>query len=133
MRDGQTVRPTLGLIQEKLIGRFVWYWSKLESSMEGLIWEFFDVDIEYGRVITSRMDASIRIQTLRLLGKRQYKNAQLDKLNTLLTEIDDLRLIRNFIVHGAWATLFPELIPVAMSVREKSDDPAEVGWRDISA
>lgn len=127
MSKGQSLNSEIGLTHEKLIGRVVTYWSKLEASMEAMIWELFQLEMEFGRIITAKLDASSRIQMLRLQAKLEYESPQLDNFEELLSKIDIIREDRNFIVHAQWGTIDPLREPIAMSVRIKSDPTAVVG------
>ena len=41
--------------------------------------------------------------------------------NETLNYVDELKECRNFIAHGVWGTLMPDDIPVALSLKPKSD------------
>ena len=127
LKDGENITPTTGLKHEKLLGRFVSTWSRFESSMELLIWELFGLDMAYGRIITTRLDASSRIQMLKLLGKQVFSGVNLLKFEKYLNEIDQIRDDRNFIIHATWFTRHPGQIPMAFSMRPKSDPTHVVG------
>jgi hypothetical protein len=45
----------------------------------------------------------------------------IEQIKPLLKKIDELRDDRNFIAHGTWATLMPENISIACSLRKKSE------------
>jgi hypothetical protein len=125
LKAGQNITPHIGLLHEKRIGRLVAAWSRLEQEMENLIWHFLELRIEYGRIVTTRIDASTRIQMLRMLGRLEYDNDVLDNFNHILDEIDNVREDRNFIIHGVWGSIFPNGPPIAFSLRPKHD-PAEI-------
>jgi hypothetical protein len=57
------------MTHERLIGRIVVAWSKLEGAMEDLIWQLLGIGIEQGRVITSRLDAVTKIRMIRALAE----------------------------------------------------------------
>jgi hypothetical protein len=120
LRDDQRMRP-IGPPEEILIGRVVWEWTRLENCMNELIMRFTGMSFEDGRLFTERMDPSRSIQLLRILGPRYLKDKRLQTLIDLLTLADQLRDDRNFIVHGVWATLDPEGVPTASSLRPKSE------------
>lgn len=125
-RLGQIADPTIGLIQEKLIGRAIVEWSKLEACLEDSIWRLLDVEIEIGRIITARLDATAKIRMLRELGERLLPQPEWHELSQIVDRIDIRREDRNFIGHGTWGRSLPENIPVALSLRVKPNEPTEV-------
>jgi hypothetical protein len=110
------------LVHQKLIGRLVLSWSFLEGSMQVLIWEFLNLSMSDGRIITSRLDASTMIPMLRSLAIRHIadQTAFQEFLDDLAT-VDGYRNDRNFVVHGSWLVLQPENIPAAMSLRPEAE------------
>src|SRR5438105_1245962 len=119
------VNPEIGLLQEKLIGRVVVQWSNIEAGLNNLIWGFLRLSIEDGRVLTGRMDAQIKIAMIRKLAPRFLTGEPLYDLTRALKLADSVRDDRNFIVHGSWATKLADGLPLAVSIRAKSD-PGEV-------
>jgi hypothetical protein len=113
----QQVDPTISLQYERLIGRTVVAWSKLEACMEDFIWSLLGVEIEQGRVMTVRVDAVGKIRMLRELGQLELPEPMFHRLSPTLDEIDVLRDDRNFIVHGSWARTKPDMTHVAVSLR----------------
>ena len=76
---------------EKWIGRVVVEWSKLEGSMDDLIWSFLGLTIEFGRLITQRMDANNKINLLRSLGDLCFSGDSYDcHLGNYLKECLDM-------------------------------------------
>lgn len=124
LRSDQTTHP-IGLIQEKLIGRVIVEWSKLEGCLHELIWRFAGLSFEDGRLFTERMDSNRLIALLRVLGPRKLDGSALQTFVNVLAAVDELRDDRNFIAHGTWATLEPGSEPTASSIRTKSE-PGEV-------
>jgi hypothetical protein len=119
----QQAEGTVSLQFERLIGRVVVAWSKLEACMEDFIWSLLEVEIERGRIMTLRVDAVGKIRMLRELGKLEMPEAMFHRLSPTLDEIDVLRDDRNFIVHGNWARIFPEWTHVVASLRPKGLAP----------
>jgi hypothetical protein len=101
---------------ERLIGRVVVAWSKLEGAMEDLIWQLLGLDIEQGRVITSRLDAVAKIRMIRSLGEPALTEPQWLSLSETMARIDILREDRNTILHGTWGR-DPAGVPFAISLR----------------
>ncbi len=112
---------TVYLAHQKMVGRVVIAWSTLEGAMQSLIWEFLNLGMSDGRIITSRLDASTMIAMLRALGIRHLVPEQLQDFLDLLATIEGYRLDRNFIVHGQWIILQPHSVPAAMSLRPEAE------------
>ena len=123
--SGQVADPTIPISQEKWIGRVIVEFSKLEAALDDLIWNFLDLPMEYGRIITSRMDATAKVSTLRLLGMVAFDPMLQAYLKDILDAIDTLREHRNLIVHGTWGRSLPERTPIALSLRIR-DTPSTV-------
>lgn len=109
------------LAHQKMVGRMVIAWSTLEGAMQSLIWEFLNLGMSDGRIITSRLDASTMTPMLRALGLRYLMPEHLEEFLDLLATIDEYRLDRNFVVHGQWIILEPHSVPAAMSLRPKAE------------
>jgi hypothetical protein len=118
------MRP-IGHMEEVLIGRSVWEWTRLENCMLELLWRLTGLSLEDGRLLTERMDPSRTIVLLRSLGPRKLKDDLLQTIIDLLATAEQLRDDRNFIVHGTWHIIDPEGVPVAASLRVKSE-PGQV-------
>jgi hypothetical protein len=127
------MRTTITLGQERLIGRLIVAWSKLEAAMEDYIWALLGVEIDYGRVVTAKLDASSRIQMIASLALLEYPKEKSDEVKELMSQIDILRDDRNFVMHGSWGMLdvwsgqLAQTVPVALSVRIKHDPLLVVG------
>ena len=118
----QHLDPKISDEQIDLIGRVVISFSKLEAALEDTIWFFLKIDEEDGRIVTKRLDAEFKIQMLRALAARHITDAgKLSEFNKLLTYIGEIKDGRNFIVHGVWATMMPDAVPVALSLKPKAD------------
>jgi len=116
----------VGLIQEKLIGRFVVRWAKLEARMGDGIAKLLNLEFKYARLITSRMDAVNLIKLLREAGEVRLPIAEFHKLSALCDRIDIRREERNLIVHGSWGRQIAGNIPHVMSLRLKGGGPEEI-------
>jgi hypothetical protein len=110
---------------EWLIGRSVVVWSFLENQMSELIWGLLGLEIERGRIITGRMDASSKISKLRELGKVVLNCATYEFMTETLDHIDIQREDRNAVVHGTWA-LDDQMTPIVLSLKQKALAPDEV-------
>jgi hypothetical protein len=113
-RENDQLNLTIGLIQEKLIGRVVVAWSRIERVMEEFIWVLLKLNVESGRIVTTRLDAVVKIKMLRQLGEIELEEAHFHKLSPILDHIDIVREDRNFIVHGVWSRNLNG-VPIALS------------------
>jgi hypothetical protein len=118
---------TIPISQEKWIGRVVVEFSKLDAAMDDLIWQFFNLPIEFGRIITARMDTTSKITMLRALSDTAFDADPMLQhyLKDALDNADILREFRNLIVHGTWGRTRADQTPIAMSLRIK-DTPSTV-------
>jgi hypothetical protein len=123
--DPDATLTDIGMSDERLIGRVVVAWSKMENTMEEFIWELLSLDVSLGRILTSRLDVTIKIRHLRELGQAQMQEAMFLDLSSILDRIDFMRDDRNMIVHGTWARN-KDWIPIVLSLRQKSLSPDEV-------
>ncbi len=120
LRPDQQGRGDISLSQERLIGRVIVEWSKLEQCIQDLIWRFLNLTFEDGRILTERTDITRLITVARALARRKLQDPELTGLLDALTRADELRDDRNFIVHGTWCTVDPEGIAFSASLRQKS-------------
>ena len=56
LRSDQTTRPEVGLVQQRLIGRVLIEWTKLEGCLADVLWQFTGLTFEDGRLFTEGMD-----------------------------------------------------------------------------
>jgi hypothetical protein len=122
----QFVDPTISMLTERLIGRAIVSWSKLENCMDDFIWALLAVPIARGRIITVRMDAVRKIQTLRLLGELVLSEEKFHALSPILDQIDILREDRNLIGHGSWGRTGVDRINVVVSLKPDAPEPDQV-------
>lgn len=122
LRPDQYHNPDISNEQTRRIGQVIVLWSKLEAAMEDTIWMLLDLDDEDGKVVTKRLSADAKIQLLRMIGQRHIADeALVTWFNETLNYVSELKDHRNFIAHGVWGTLMPDDIPVALSLKPKSD------------
>jgi hypothetical protein len=105
--------------QEKWIGRITVEWSKLEAVLDDLIWCFLDLPMEFGRTITTTMNAKSKVTMLRNLSTLTFDPLLQAYLKEHLDLVDILKDDRNFIVHGTWGRTLKDRTPYAMSLRPK--------------
>jgi hypothetical protein len=117
--------PSIPMSHERLIGRLVTRWAKLEATLDDLIWQFLDLPLEFGRIITARMDASNKSKMIRALSEMVFDQLLNDYTRDLMDRVDFLKDERNFVVHGTWGRKNPEGVPIAMSLRSK-DTPSTI-------
>lgn len=125
MREGQTISPDVSIDHQVRVGRVVIVWAKLEGAMQEAIWDLLRLEMDEGRILTERMDAGTLIRILRSLGNRHLPEPALLEFLTAMDEIEDSQEARNFIVHSTWGTIIPGTLPLASSLRAKSD-PGQV-------
>jgi hypothetical protein len=126
LKPDQTTTPNLSAKHYEMIGKVVVVWSKLEAAMDDTIWHFLKLDMEDGRIVTTRLDARTKATMIRSLSEWHLSKDDQDGLATVLTVISERQDDRNFIAHGTWGTLLPDNVPIAMSLRPKSPNPDEV-------
>jgi hypothetical protein len=125
LRADQFPHFDVSIEQQQLIGLLVLNWSKLETDIDSAIWAFLDLDMDKGRVITTKLNTDVKVELLRALVNTYCAG---DLLNDILGVIDFIvgyKEDRNFVVHGSWGTLMPENVPVCASIRPKAP-PGEV-------
>ena len=121
-RPDQDDTPDISDEQTRRIGQVVVLWSKLEAAMEDTVWMLLNLDNEEGRIVTKRLSTDAKIQLLRGIAPRHIPDKTLlDKFNEAMKYVNELKDCRNFIAHGVWGTLMPDDIPVALSLKLKSD------------
>jgi hypothetical protein len=117
-RTDDQLNDSVGLIHEKLIGRLVIAWSKLESTMGDFIWDLLGVEMRLGRFVTGRMDATAMIKMLRDIAPLRLSENHWHRLSPLIDQTDIVRDDRNLIVHGLWART-KDGTPIVISLRQK--------------
>jgi hypothetical protein len=122
---GEQLSAALGSIHERLIGRVVVAWSRLESAMGNFIWLLLDLDVAIGRILTARMDAAAMIKLLRELGEATLSESYFHEISTVLAQIDIVRDDRNLIMHGLWKRN-SRGTPMASSLRQKPPSPTQI-------
>jgi hypothetical protein len=118
------VRQDISGPQELLIGKAVVAWSRLEHSINEIIWALLRVSVEDGRIITASLDTRYRLNLLRALGDRRLAEIDVKLLSDLIKKINELNEYRNLIVHGLWVTILPDDAPAVQSLRGKLPDDA---------
>jgi hypothetical protein len=107
------------------MGLVVLNWSKLESDIDAAIWAFLDLDIDKGRVVTTKLNTDVKVELLRALINTHCAGDLLDDMLQVIEFIGGYKEDRNFVVHGSWGTLTPENVPICGSIPPKAP-PGEV-------
>ena len=122
LRPDQYVDPGVSDAQIDMIGRVIISFSQLEAALEDTIWFFLNLEEADGRIVTTRLSAVAKVQMLRALFPSRITDEKLlVEFKNTMNLIDELRDGRNFIAHGVWGTLMPDNVPVALSLKPKSD------------
>jgi hypothetical protein len=120
-KAGQPVHGEITMAQERLIGRTIVSWSKLEAAIDHTMWSFLNLDIGNGRKFTTSMNADRKIGFLRLLAETYLDGEQLSTILDTIDTIDLCRDDRNFIAHGTWFRSGPDKEHLVFSIRVKTN------------
>jgi len=130
-QERERLDPTIGITHEKLIGRIVVAWSRIEGILEDFIWHLLELEMEVGRTVTTRLDATAKIKMIRDLSEMKLSQPLFHRLSPILDQIDVLRDDRNLIMHGTWGR--NELgVPIALSLRAKPLAPNQLVSEEFS-
>jgi hypothetical protein len=119
--NDRDVRGHVSMQHERLVGRLMISWARLEAIMQDTIWTLLGVDSDDGRVLTAKADANRKIQWLRALAKSHLSGEDLESLTNILNVVDTLKDDRNFVAHASWFTTVADNLPIGSSYREKAD------------
>jgi hypothetical protein len=108
-------------VTEKLIGRFIVEWSRLEALIGDMIWVILDVKEEDGRIVTARVDAKTKLQWLKAFSARYLEGKELEHIAQIVNVIEIVQESRNLVVHASWGTFVQSGDPIAMSLRPKAE------------
>jgi hypothetical protein len=120
LRPDQWPHFDVSIEQQQLIGLLVLNWSKLETDIDGAIWAFLDLDVDKGRLITTKLNTDVKVELLRALVNTYCAGELLNDILGVIEFISGYKEDRNFVVHGSWGTLMPENVPVCGSIRPKA-------------
>jgi len=121
LRPDQRFEPHISLTQEKLIGRAIVEFSRLDEVLSELIWHIWKLEIKDGRLITTRMAPENKIVLLQTLVSWHFGQADRRAIQLALGYAELIREDRNFIAHGLWGTMMPDNIPMVASARTKTE------------
>ena len=125
LRADQWPHFDVSVEQQQLIGLLVLNWSKLETDIDGAIWAFLELEMDQGRLITTKLNTDVNIELLRAQVNTYCAGDLLDDILQVIDFIGVYKEDRNFVVHGSWGTLKPDNVPVCESIRPKAP-PGEV-------
>ena len=130
---GQVPTARVGLAQERLIGRAVVAWARLEASLHDVIWTIQGKGLAEGREETEKHLLGRLLKELRKIGSRSTEVASTEIRKAVLALADDVELLsddRNLIVHGTWGEL--NHVPSVGSLRLETVDRNEVTFESFS-
>ena len=128
IRPGQVATPRVGTMQERLIGRAVIIWARLEAILHELIWTIEGKGLAEGREETEKHLVGRLLKELRKIGSgsstetasREIRKAVL----AVAADVEALSEDRNLIVHGTWGEL--DGVPTVGSLRLETIDRNDV-------
>src|SRR5215469_2085624 len=98
-RADQWAHSDVSIEQQQLIGLLVLNWSKLETDIDGAIWAFLDMDIDKGRIITTKLNTDVKIELLCALVNTYCAGELLNDVLSVIDFIGGYKEDRNFVVH----------------------------------
>jgi hypothetical protein len=106
IRPEQIPTPRVGIGQERLIGRAVVIWARLEASLHDLIWTIQGKGLAEGREETEKHLVGRLLKELRKIGSGSSTSTEI-RLAVLAVAagVKTLSEDRNLIVHGTWGEL----------------------------
>lgn len=132
LRPGQVPTPRVGMAQERLIGRAVVAWARLEASLHDLIWTIQGKGLAEGREETEKHLLARLLKELRKIGSGSPEAASREIRKAVLALADDVELLsedRNLIVHGTWGEL--DGVPTVGSLRFETVDRNDVTFESF--
>jgi hypothetical protein len=126
IRPEQVATPRVGIGQERLIGRAVIIWARLEASLHDLIWTIEGKGLAEGRGETEKHMVGRLLKELRKIGSGSTETALEVRMAVLAVAgaVKTLSEDRNLIVHGTWGEL--DGVPTVGSLQLETIDRNEV-------
>ena len=133
IRPEQIPTPRVGIGQERLIGRAVVVWARLEAVLHDLIWTIRGKGLAEGREETEKHLVGRLLKELRKIGSgsstktasTEVRMAVLAVAGAATTLSED----RNLIVHGSWCEL--DGVPTVGSLRLETIDRNDVTFESF--
>jgi hypothetical protein len=133
IRPGQVPTSRVGIGQERLIGRAVVMWARLEASLHDLIWTIQGKGLAEGREETEKHLFGRLLKGLRKIGSGPSTAAATSEIRKAVLELaDDVEAFsedRNLIVHGSWGEL--DGVPTVGSIRLETIDRNDVTFESF--
>lgn len=125
IRPGQVPTGRVGIGQERLIGRAVIIWARLEANLHDLIWTIQGKGLAEGREETEKHLIGRLLKELRKIGSGSSTETEI-RLAVLAVAgaVKTLSEDRNLIVHGTWGEL--DGVPTVGSLQLETIDRNEV-------
>jgi hypothetical protein len=131
IRPEQVATQRVGSTQERLIGRAVVMWARLEASLHDLIWTIQGKGLAEGREETEKHLLSRLLKELRKIGSGP-STASSEIRKAVLAVADSVEALsedRNLIVHGTWCEL--DGVPTVGSLRLETIDRNDVTFESF--
>ena len=127
----QIPTPRVGIGQERLIGRAVVIWARLEASLHDLIWKIRGKGLAEGRGETEKHLVGRLLKELRKIGSGSTETALEVRMAVLAVAgvVTRLSEDRNLIVHGTWGEL--DGVPTVGSLQLETIDRNEVTFESF--
>jgi hypothetical protein len=127
LRPDQKLVPDVSLTHQKLVGRVVILFGKIEAAVQDAIWHILKIDEDDGRLLTAPHDFDDNLILLQALAKRHLTDERFASFLPTLKTIKKRQEDRNFVAHGTWGTLKPDNVPMALGIRKKAEPNTVTG------
>jgi hypothetical protein len=129
----QIPTPRVGIGQERLIGRAVVIWARLEANLHDLIWTIRGKGLAEGRGETEKHLVGRLLEELRKIGSGSSTETVSTEIRLAVLAIagavKTLSEDRNLIVHGTWGEL--DGVPTVGSLQLETIDRNEVTFESF--
>jgi hypothetical protein len=133
LRPGRVPTPRVGIGQERLIGRAVVIWARLEASLHDLIWTIQAKGLAEGREETEKHLIGRLLKELRKSGGGSSTETVSTEIRlavlAVAAAVKALSEDRNLIVHGTWGEL--DGVPTVGSLQLETIDRNEVTFESF--
>ena len=133
IRPEQLPAPHVGIGQERLIGRAVVIWARLEANLHDLIWTIQGKGLAEGREETEKHLIGRLLKELRKIGSGSSTETVSTEIRlavlAVAAAVKTLSEDRNLIVHGTWGEL--DGVPTVGSLQLETIDRNEVTFESF--
>ena len=131
IRPDQVATPRVGIGQERLIGRAIIEWARLEASLHDLIWTIEGKGLAEGRGETEKHLVGRLLKEFRKIGSGSTETPSEVRMAVLAVAgaVKTLSEDRNLIVHGTWGEL--DGVPSVGSLRLETIDRNDVTFESF--